>query len=124
MAGGVNVNLITWSAALQSAGSFNGAINFDLTGFQFVAVVFNLTVMTGGTSPTVQVNLQESVDGVNWTALPAAFWNGAAVPAALAAVGGQYSLPALAAIALPLVRVTYTVVSTPTITGAVNLLGR
>lgn len=118
----INVTLAEWNAVAETAGTKNGTVVQDLDGFSYLSLIFQLTTMTGGTSPSVAVNLEESPDGVNWGALPAAFWSGAATPAALTAAGMQINLPALATVALGLVRLVYTVVSTPTITGSVELI--
>jgi len=120
----VNTSLVTWSSQALTAGTVTGSTAVDLTGFSGAAIVLGITTTTGGTSPTIQPNLQFSVDGVNWAAAPAGIWNGAALPAALALANGaaQYSFLTPATLALGLVRAVYTVVSTPTVTGYIQLL--
>lgn len=120
----VNTALVTWSNQALSAGTVNGTVQNDLDGFSFLSLLLIIATTSGGTTPTIQVNLQESADGVNWGNLPAAFWTGAALPAALALANGavQVNLPALGTVALGLVRATYTVVSTPTVSGSIQLV--
>lgn len=123
----LNTQLVTWNAQALAAGSAVGSNVVDLDGFSALSLVLSITTTSGGTAPTIQVNLQASADGANWSALPAAFWQGGALPAALALANGasQYNFPAVGlTLALPLVRAVYTVVSTPTVTGAIYLVAR
>jgi hypothetical protein len=122
----INKVLQTFSGAL-TAGTFTGSVVQDCDGFTALAMVLAISSTSGGTSPTIQPNLQTSADGVNWGNLPATFWNGAALPAALSLSNGatQYSFLAVgASLALALVRAVWTVVSTPTVTGTIQLLAR
>jgi len=55
----------------QGAATVNSA-TFDLSGYKSGLIVANMTV-AGGT-PTMQINLQTTVDNVNWVQVPGPWW--------------------------------------------------
>jgi hypothetical protein len=126
VAGQINKSLVSWNNTALSAGTANGTVQVALDGYCYLSLILQITATSGGSSPTIAINLQTSFDDVNWGALPASFWFGDSLPAAVTPTVGlmQINYPAADAIAMSLVRATYTVVSTPTVSGSIQLLAR